>query len=81
MGPRDVAQFLGQSPDWYKLALLVFLVVNPIIFHQPFYRRLVAGGRVHFHAGDGVKMLPTAAWRAVGYRSCHYWYDQRNACS
>ncbi len=24
--------FLGQSPDWYKLALLVFLVVNPIIF-------------------------------------------------
>ena len=24
--------FLGQSPDWYKLILLVFLVVNPIIF-------------------------------------------------
>jgi Na+/H+ antiporter NhaB len=29
---RAVAQFLGQSPDWYKLILLVFLVVNPIIF-------------------------------------------------
>ena len=24
--------FLGQSPDWYKLALVVFLVVNPLIF-------------------------------------------------
>jgi NhaB family Na+:H+ antiporter len=24
--------FLGQSPDWYKLLLLVFLVINPIIF-------------------------------------------------
>lgn len=24
--------FLGQSPDWYKLILLVFLVVNPLIF-------------------------------------------------
>lgn len=24
--------FLGQSPDWYKLALLVFLIINPFIF-------------------------------------------------
>ncbi|MEO3988357.1 Na(+)/H(+) antiporter NhaB [Pseudocitrobacter cyperus] len=24
--------FLGQSPDWYKLLLLIFLVINPIIF-------------------------------------------------
>uniref|UniRef100_UPI003A906881 sodium/proton antiporter NhaB n=1 Tax=Enterobacter sp. TaxID=42895 RepID=UPI003A906881 len=24
--------FLGQSPDWYKLSLLVFLIVNPVIF-------------------------------------------------
>ncbi|MGK4653980.1 sodium/proton antiporter, partial [Salmonella enterica] len=24
--------FLVQSPDWYKLALLVFLIVNPFIF-------------------------------------------------
>ncbi|MXG37881.1 sodium/proton antiporter, partial [Escherichia coli] len=29
--------FLGQSPDWYKLILLVFLVVNPILFYvNPF---------------------------------------------
>ena len=24
--------FLGASPDWYKLAIVVFLIVNPIIF-------------------------------------------------
>jgi len=24
--------FLGQSPDWYKLSLLLFLIINPIIF-------------------------------------------------
>lgn len=32
MGPRALAQLLGQSPDWYKLALLIFLIVNPLIF-------------------------------------------------
>lgn len=30
--------FLGQSPDWYKLLLLIFLVINPIIFLvSPFF--------------------------------------------
>ncbi|MZV95160.1 hypothetical protein GUA96_22105, partial [Escherichia coli] len=24
--------FLGQSPDWYKLALIIFLIINPLIF-------------------------------------------------
>lgn len=24
--------FLGQSPDWYKLTLLLFLVINPVVF-------------------------------------------------
>ena len=24
--------FLGQSPDWYKLTLLAFLVINPIVY-------------------------------------------------
>ncbi|WP_058912929.1 sodium/proton antiporter NhaB [Entomohabitans teleogrylli] len=24
--------FLGQSPDWYKLTLIIFLVVNPLVF-------------------------------------------------
>jgi len=29
--------FLGQSPDWYKLTLIVFLVINPVVFYfNPF---------------------------------------------
>ncbi|WP_442801870.1 sodium/proton antiporter NhaB [Serratia rubidaea] len=27
-----VKNFLGQSPDWYKLAILIFLAVNPLVF-------------------------------------------------
>ncbi|QUY46324.1 sodium/proton antiporter NhaB [Serratia plymuthica] len=27
-----VKNFLGQSPDWYKLTLIVFLLVNPLVF-------------------------------------------------
>lgn len=25
--------FLGNSPDWYKLAIIMFLVINPIVFY------------------------------------------------
>lgn len=32
--------FLGQAPDWYKLALLLFLIINPLIF---FLSPFVAG--------------------------------------
>lgn len=32
--------FLGQSPDWYKLALIAFLIANPLIF---FINPFVAG--------------------------------------
>ncbi|WP_213673009.1 hypothetical protein, partial [Serratia marcescens] len=24
--------FLGQSPDWYKLTILIFLAINPLVF-------------------------------------------------
>ncbi|HEX6994563.1 MAG TPA: sodium/proton antiporter, partial [Gammaproteobacteria bacterium] len=27
-----VGNFLGHSPDWYKLTIIAFLVVNPILF-------------------------------------------------
>src|SRR5690606_40353363 len=27
-----VGNFLGHSPDWYKLTIIVFLIVNPILF-------------------------------------------------
>lgn len=32
MAARCGAIFLGQSPDWYKLALIIFLIVNPLVF-------------------------------------------------
>ncbi|HGN0867801.1 TPA: sodium/proton antiporter NhaB [Providencia alcalifaciens] len=25
--------FLGNSPDWYKLAIILFLIINPIVFY------------------------------------------------
>ncbi|MEA9390115.1 sodium/proton antiporter NhaB [Acerihabitans sp. TG2] len=27
-----VKNFLGQSPDWYKVSILVFLIINPLLF-------------------------------------------------
>ncbi|RFT10545.1 sodium/proton antiporter NhaB [Providencia rettgeri] len=33
--------FLGNSPDWYKLAIIIFLIINPIIFY--FISPFVAG--------------------------------------
>lgn len=24
--------FLGNAPDWYKIAILIFLLVNPLVF-------------------------------------------------
>lgn len=32
--------FLGQSPDWYKLTLITFLIVNPLVF---FLHPFIAG--------------------------------------
>ncbi|EKE69128.1 sodium/proton antiporter NhaB [Gallaecimonas xiamenensis] len=32
-----VANFLGHAPDWYKLTIVSFLIINPILFHlSPF---------------------------------------------
>ncbi len=32
MGRAFVKNFLGNSPDWYKWTIVVFLVINPIVF-------------------------------------------------
>ena len=63
MGPRPVAQFLGQSPDWYKLTLIIFLIVNPLVFIFIRFCRMAAGYRIYFHPGDGAQMLSAAAGR------------------
>lgn len=33
--------FLGNSPDWYKLAIIIFLIINPLVFY--FASPFVAG--------------------------------------
>ncbi|SQA42438.1 sodium/proton antiporter [Yersinia pestis] len=33
--------FLGNSPDWYKLAIMGFLIINPLVFF--FVSPFVAG--------------------------------------
>ena len=49
--------FLGQSPDWYKLILLVFLVVNPLLFYvNPFVAGWLLVAEFIF-TGDGAEML------------------------
>ncbi|WP_428773707.1 Na(+)/H(+) antiporter NhaB [Vibrio sp.] len=32
LGNAFIKNFLGKAPDWYKLAIIAFLVINPIIF-------------------------------------------------
>lgn len=37
LGNAFVKNFLGNSPTWYKAAIVAFLVINPIVFHfNPF---------------------------------------------
>ncbi|MGD8380315.1 MAG: sodium/proton antiporter, partial [Gammaproteobacteria bacterium] len=31
MGRAFAANFLGHSPDWYKLTIIGFLILNPIV--------------------------------------------------
>ncbi|EKT63663.1 sodium/proton antiporter NhaB [Providencia burhodogranariea] len=33
--------FLGNSPDWYKLAIIIFLIINPLVFY--FISPFIAG--------------------------------------
>ncbi|MEK2482017.1 sodium/proton antiporter NhaB [Providencia stuartii] len=33
--------FLGNSPDWYKLAIIIFLIINPLVFY--FVSPFIAG--------------------------------------
>ena len=54
--------FLGASPDWYKLTIIAFLVINPVLFFlcKSIFCRLATRCRVYFHASHGIKMLPSS---------------------
>ncbi|MGF1749425.1 MULTISPECIES: Na(+)/H(+) antiporter NhaB [Vibrio] len=32
IGKAFIKNFLGKAPDWYKLAIIAFLIINPIVF-------------------------------------------------
>lgn len=51
--------FLGQSPDWYKLLLLVFLVVNPLLFSvNPFMAGWLLVAEFIFTLAMALKCFP-----------------------
>ena len=41
LGNAFIKNFLGKAPDWYKLTIIAFLVINPIVFF--FVNPFVAG--------------------------------------
>ncbi|WP_075181952.1 sodium/proton antiporter NhaB [Pantoea sp. 1.19] len=60
-GPRALAaNFLGQSPRWYKLTLLAFLVINPLLFWlvSPFLAGWVLVAEFIFTLGMALKCYP-----------------------
>ena len=51
--------FLGQSPDWYKLALIIFLIVNPLIFLiSPFVAGWLLVAEFIFHLAMALQCYP-----------------------
>jgi len=51
--------FLGQSPDWYKITLLAFLIINPIIFLlNPFIAGWLLVGEFIFTLAMALKCYP-----------------------
>lgn len=52
--------FLGQSPDWYKLAILSFLVINPLMFYfvSPFIAGWILVAEFIFTLAMALKCYP-----------------------
>lgn len=48
------ATFLVSPPDWYKLNLIIFLIVNPLVFYlHPFIAGWLLVIEIYLHPGDG----------------------------
>lgn len=41
LGSAFIKNFLGKAPDWYKIAIMAFLIINPLVFF--FINPFVAG--------------------------------------
>ncbi|VEI44876.1 sodium/proton antiporter [Actinobacillus equuli] len=51
--------FLGKAPEWYKLAILAFLVINPLVFSLlALCCRMGISCRVYFTLSMALKCYP-----------------------
>lgn len=59
-GNALVKNFLGKAPDWYKVAIIVFLVLNPILFFlvDPFLAGWVLVAEFIFTLAMALKCYP-----------------------
>nr|WP_086938142.1 sodium/proton antiporter NhaB [Thaumasiovibrio occultus] len=54
-----IKNFLGKAPDWYKVAIIVFLVINPLIFIvDPFIAGWVLVAQFIFTLAMALKCYP-----------------------
>lgn len=60
LGNAFLKNFLGKAPDWYKLAIIVFLVINPLIFFfiSPFIAGWVLVAEFIFTLAMALKCYP-----------------------
>ena len=55
--------FLGTAPSWYKYSILIFLIINPILFFtvDPFIAGWVLIGEFIFTLAMALKCYPLPA--------------------
>ncbi len=59
LGSAFIKNFLGKAPDWYKLAIIAFLIINPVIFaFDPFTAGWVLVAEFIFTLAMALKCYP-----------------------
>lgn len=60
MGRAFIDNFLGEAPDWYKLTIAAFLIINPVILYatSPFIAGWVLIGEFIFTLAMALKCYP-----------------------
>lgn len=60
LGNAFIKNFLGKAPDWYKVAIIAFLIINPIVFFliNPFVAGWFVGRWIYFTLAMALKCYP-----------------------
>ena len=71
------SEFSGQAPEWYKLTIVGFLIINPLLLQVagPYIAGWVLVLQFIF-TSYGLEVLSAAAWRLTGFRRHRAWHDQ-----